>query len=464
MAETVYTSKNYDLSCAAECIKNQKPYEHVLSGPSQKSREFIKNVALEYLRTIGKEKFYNLLCLCIEEVISNSVKANIKRAYFLSNNLDISNPSDYEKGMKNFKEAGMGKVKDPNLVKKVNNLNVNDDVYQIKNDIEELEGMYNDLNSQMDDCDNDLKDSSDSNTKPLINKLTQFRSDLDIAKNKLNSKKNSWQTNYNLEMLKEGKLSGFDKKKAERDIIIDQHKETDSQGDLIKGIGEHIKGSNQNMENINAELKQQGEQIINLQGTTTGISGKVSNTERVMTKIERRQVCGKVIGAIAIIVVGLADIAILVCVGDNIGAKEQQIIEKLKQHNIPLIKVYNQADKYKITQTDGIVVNSTDTSERDKILNELTTALIKLCPEDYISTRPLLGDLLPPNSTTVMIIPIDYEAPKGRLILPQVMAIRDCLDHEQNILIVKEDNYTISHLNPCTCNRRWRMVFWEELW
>ena len=198
------------------------------------------------------------------------------------------------------------------FVKKVNNLNVNDDVYQIKNDIEELEGMYNDLNSQMDDCDNDLKDSSDSNTKPLINKLTQFRSDLDIAKNKLNTKKNSWQTNYNLEMLKEGKLSGFDKKKAERDIIIDQHKETDYQGDLIKGIGEHIKGSNQNMENINAELKQQGEQIINLQGTTTGITGKVSNTERVMTKIERRQVCGKVIGAIAIIVVGLADIAILV--------------------------------------------------------------------------------------------------------------------------------------------------------
>jgi chromosome segregation ATPase len=198
------------------------------------------------------------------------------------------------------------------FVKKVNNLNVNDDVYQIKNDIEELEGMYNDLNSQMDDCDNDLKDSSDSNTKPLINKLTQFRSDLDIAKNKLNSKKNSWQTNYNLEMLKEGKLSGYDKKKAERDIIIDQHKETDYQGDLIKGIGEHIKGSNQNMENINAELKQQGEQIINLQGATTGISGKVSNTERVMTKIERRQVCGKVIGAIAIIAVGLADIAILV--------------------------------------------------------------------------------------------------------------------------------------------------------
>ena len=122
MAETVYTSDNYDLSCAAECIKNQKPYEYVLSGPSPKSREFIKNVALEYLRAIGKEKFYNLLCLCIEEVISNSVKANVKRAYFLSNNLDISNPADYEKGMKNFKEAGMGNVKDESLVTKVHSL------------------------------------------------------------------------------------------------------------------------------------------------------------------------------------------------------------------------------------------------------------------------------------------------------------------------------------------------------
>ena len=136
-----------------------------------------------------------------------------------------------------------------------------------------------------------------------------------------------------------------------------------------------------------------------------------------------------------------ADIAVLICLGDKIEAPEQQIIEKLQQHNIPLIKVYNQADKHKITQTDGIIVNSTDLSQRDKILNELTSALIKLCPEDYISPQPLLGDLLPPLSTAIMIIPIDYEAPKGRLILPQVMAIRDCLDHNQNIIITKEDNY-----------------------
>ena len=94
----------------------------MLHGPSPKSREFIKNVALEYLRKIGKEKSYNLLCLCIEEVISNCVKANIKRAYFLSNNLDINDQNDYAKGMQNFKEAGMGNSKDARLVEKVNSL------------------------------------------------------------------------------------------------------------------------------------------------------------------------------------------------------------------------------------------------------------------------------------------------------------------------------------------------------
>ena len=82
-----------------------------------------------------------------------------------------------------------------------------------------------------------------------------------------------------------------------------------------------------------------------------------------------------------------------------------------------------------------------DKNSRDKVLNELKAALIKACPEDFINSRPLLGDLTPEHSTVVMIIPIDYEAPKGRLIMPQVQAIRDCLDHNQNVLVVKENDY-----------------------
>ena len=136
-----------------------------------------------------------------------------------------------------------------------------------------------------------------------------------------------------------------------------------------------------------------------------------------------------------------ADIAVMVCEGDSLGAEEKQIIALTSQRKIPLIKVYNKADKYNITATDGIIMSAADKNSRDKVLNELKAALIKVCPEDFINSRPLLGDLAPEHSTIVMIIPIDYEAPKGRLIMPQVQAIRDCLDHNQNVLVVKENDY-----------------------
>lgn len=136
-----------------------------------------------------------------------------------------------------------------------------------------------------------------------------------------------------------------------------------------------------------------------------------------------------------------ADIAVLVCEGDNIGEEENKIISLTSQHKIPLIKIYNKADKYSITATDGIIISAADKNSRDKVLNELKAALIKVCPEDFINRRPLLGDLSPEHSTVVMIIPIDYEAPKGRLIMPQVQAIRDCLDNNQNVLVVKENDY-----------------------
>ncbi|MCR6545677.1 [FeFe] hydrogenase H-cluster maturation GTPase HydF [Dehalobacterium formicoaceticum] len=53
-------------------------------------------------------------------------------------------------------------------------------------------------------------------------------------------------------------------------------------------------------------------------------------------------------------------------------------------------------------------------------------------------SETLLGDLLPPNSTVVLVIPVDSAAPKGRLILPQVQLIRDCLDHGMKCFVTRE--------------------------
>lgn len=137
-----------------------------------------------------------------------------------------------------------------------------------------------------------------------------------------------------------------------------------------------------------------------------------------------------------------ADVAVLVCEGDKIGKIERAIIEQVEAKKLPLIVVFNKADIRKIKNPEGaIVVNSLDKSSRDKVLNELKAALIKVCPEEVLNPPALLGDLAPQHGTVIMIVPIDYEAPKGRIILPQVQAIRDCLDYNQTVIVVKENDY-----------------------
>lgn len=135
-----------------------------------------------------------------------------------------------------------------------------------------------------------------------------------------------------------------------------------------------------------------------------------------------------------------ADVAVLVCEGGKIGIEEKEIVREAEARKLPLIKVYNKCDLYGCPE-DGIKVVSTDRGSRDRVLNELKAALIKAVPEDFINAPVLLGDLAPAHSTVVMIIPIDFEAPKGRLIMPQVQAIRDALDHSLTVLVVKEGDY-----------------------
>ena len=143
-----------------------------------------------------------------------------------------------------------------------------------------------------------------------------------------------------------------------------------------------------------------------------------------------------------------ADVAVLVCEGDKIGKIERAIIEQVEAKKLPLIVVFNKADIRKVKNPEGaIVVNSLDKSSRDKVLNELKAALIKVCPEDMLNPPALLGDLAPQHGTVVMIVPIDYEAPKGRIILPQVQAIRDCLDYNQTVIVVKENDYAVTLQN-----------------
>lgn len=135
-----------------------------------------------------------------------------------------------------------------------------------------------------------------------------------------------------------------------------------------------------------------------------------------------------------------SDIVLLICEGNNIGKYEEEIIKEAENRNLPLIKIFNKADKFSC-EGDGLKVNSQDLSSRDAVLGKLKAELIKVCPEDFINQPTILGDLAPKQSHVVLLVPIDKEAPKGRLIMPQVQAIRDALDNDQIVTIVKENEY-----------------------
>ena len=71
-------------------------------------------------------------------------------------------------------------------------------------------------------------------------------------------------------------------------------------------------------------------------------------------------------------------------------------------------------------------------------LGALRAALLAAAPADYFDARRIVGDLVDPGELVVLVVPIDKEAPKGRLILPQVQTIRDLLDSDAFCMVVKE--------------------------
>lgn len=135
-----------------------------------------------------------------------------------------------------------------------------------------------------------------------------------------------------------------------------------------------------------------------------------------------------------------ADVVVLVCAGNNIGAEEQEIIAICKQRRLPMIKIFNKADILS-HDGDGIPVNSLDLESRDKVLNLFKEELLKKTPPGFFDTPPLISDLVSPHSTVILVIPIDEQAPKARLLPLQVHVIRDCLDHACTVLSVKDSEY-----------------------
>jgi len=136
---------------------------------------------------------------------------------------------------------------------------------------------------------------------------------------------------------------------------------------------------------------------------------------------------------------------------DAFGAFEETLVEEARRRKVPALVVLN-----KIDAADELSVQRLETrlkslglttvpfsAKRDfeaKIgAPKLREALIKLAPEDFLTSPPVVSDLVPSGELVLLVTPIDKEAPKGRLILPQVQTIRDLLDGDCGCVVVKEN-------------------------
>lgn len=142
-------------------------------------------------------------------------------------------------------------------------------------------------------------------------------------------------------------------------------------------------------------------------------------------------------------VVNRIDVAVVVCDFNGIGKFENDLIEKFKELKIPYLIVVNKCDlapkSFHIDlkpELSNIIYTSVKKDE--KIVFKFKEALVNLLPEDFVNSPKIVGDLVPTKSTVILVIPIDKEAPKGRIILPQVQTLRDLLDNNCLSYVVKE--------------------------
>jgi [FeFe] hydrogenase H-cluster maturation GTPase HydF len=139
------------------------------------------------------------------------------------------------------------------------------------------------------------------------------------------------------------------------------------------------------------------------------------------------------------------DLAILVVTDDIWGENEDDLVTRFKSQDIPFIIINNKSDLREpsvqfrkiVYEKSGVELFEFSAADR-RNYEELINLIRFTIPEHSYRTPALLGDLISYGDIVILITPIDVEAPAGRLILPQVQAIRDILDNDAVAIVLKE--------------------------
>lgn len=147
------------------------------------------------------------------------------------------------------------------------------------------------------------------------------------------------------------------------------------------------------------------------------------------------------------------DIALLLCAGGGSAeetgepdfTEELHWLEQLKAKNIPTILLINKADIRKNTASLAILIKETfgsqpiPVSAKEKTGVELIRqAILEKLPEDF-DQQSITGSLVTEGDLVLLVMPQDIQAPKGRLILPQVQTMRELLDKKCLIMSCTTD-------------------------
>ncbi len=149
-------------------------------------------------------------------------------------------------------------------------------------------------------------------------------------------------------------------------------------------------------------------------------------------------------------IIDRTDIAVIVCDYDGWCDYEKSLFQTLSEAKIPVIAIINKSDEKiiaeeKLAEIQQYIDNPISISAQNDndITAKLKQLLIEKVPEDFINPPPIVGDILNSGDFVVLVIPIDKEAPKGRLILPQVQTLRDLLDNGCQTLVVRETELAV---------------------
>jgi [FeFe] hydrogenase H-cluster maturation GTPase HydF len=139
------------------------------------------------------------------------------------------------------------------------------------------------------------------------------------------------------------------------------------------------------------------------------------------------------------------DLAIIVITNNSIGEFEVDLINHFKKFDVPFIFVHNKSDQVELSEETRKIIQNDFTTEVTTFSTfnpinkeELIQMIIRHMPDTAYTSQSLLGGLLKRGDIVMLITPIDNEAPEGRMILPQVQAIRDVLDNDCINIVLKE--------------------------